>query len=117
MFLTASPALAQDESGLVAAETSNIVPLIKMTKPELKVVFIKQPMDTFEDEVIAHGTKFGSGIKGSNPIICKDLVVTEMGGYTNGTRLRKTKKYCNHRVQWDMKQRRVDRAVKDATKL
>ena len=115
--MVTSPALAQDENALPAAETAEIVPLFKMKKPELKIVYTKQPETPIEDVVVATGSKTKTDVKVNNPVICKELTVPDFGKYNNGSRLRKTQNYCNHRNKWDVKEREVLKEVKDISGL
>jgi len=112
-----SPASAQDENALPAAETAEIVPLFKMAKPQLKIVFTKQSETPIEDVVIATGSKTKTDVKVNNPVICKKETVPDFGKYNNGSRLRKTQEYCNHRNKWDTREREVLKEVKDITGL
>jgi len=115
-ILVSSPVLAQDHNADFATETAEIVPLFKMAKPELKIVYTKKPKTTTEDVVIATGTKISKpDIKVNNPVICREEIVPDFGEASNGSRLRKTQKYCNHRSKWDSKERAAQKLVKDIT--
>lgn len=124
LLMVSSPACAQDENATPPAETEKIVPLFKMKKPELRIVYANQgdttaedPNTTSEDKVIAYGVQTKPDVKANDPIICRELTVPDFGRTSNGSRIRKTQKYCNHRSKWDAKQRNTLKIVKDATRM
>jgi len=67
-----------------------------MKKPELIIIYPEEPESTNEDVVTATGLQSKIDVKLKNPVICKEEAVPDFGEASNGSRLRKTQKYCNH---------------------
>lgn len=114
-FLATAPAYSQDDKPLAEAETAKIVPLLKMKKPELRIVYTNQSDTAVEDVVIANGRQIKPDVKMNDPVICRELVVPDYGKQSNGSRIRKTQKYCNHRSKWNARERNTLKVVKDLT--
>ena len=116
-LLASLPVNAQDEN-VTAADAEKIVPLIKMTKPELRIIYKKDPYKTVEDEVVEDEVIARATKNSRDPIICKELAVRNIGLYSNnGSRIRRTETFCSRKSKWNERQANTQKVVQEMAGL